>query len=248
MLSAIAYPGIVLMLAARVAELRYVMPAAYVLVMFSAFGLNELWESRKNGLRIISALVLTYALGTGLAKGANMTYRMINDSRYAAGDWLADHTNPGDVIATFGPAANQPPLSPAITTIQAVPFTGLDPGFNVGDAEVRENLNFWAQEQPDFIIVMPDYTSLPGVPYSGTCHPRLCEGLIDGTLRGFRQVAFFESAELIPFLQRPTSSVRKREPTVIVSPPIRIFEMDPLAATESYVSAQDVSGQPARWE
>jgi hypothetical protein len=85
----------------------------------------------------------------------------------------------------------------------------------------------WAKSPPEFVIVIPDWTSTPDMERSSDCPPEIFRELVDGT-------ADYGLAEYIParglfsgILARP------RLDSQSVSPPVRIFERKDLEATRS---------------
>jgi 4-amino-4-deoxy-L-arabinose transferase-like glycosyltransferase len=214
-LPAITYLAI-LFWSARVAQLRYVLPAALVLALFAARALSLAWESPWLGLRWTSAAIGIFVIGLGLLRGVDLTYSMINDSRYAAARWLAPRTPPGTRIEYFGESGELPPLSAAVQTRRSIGYFGAKHKHHVGTEAAQEILNGWRDRRPDLIILVPDHSSPPGMPYNFTCPPAVCRGLIDGKF-GYRLAALFETPRLLPWVYRPDLDYPS------VNPPIRIF-------------------------
>lgn len=221
--AAFAWPALtylaVLFLTVRTAQLRYVMPAVFTLAFFEARLLVSAWASCRLWLRSVCAV--GFLAGTiGLLRGVDLTYAMINDSRFHAGRWLTAQTHPGDRVETFGPIPGLPPLKSEVESAQAIPFQGSLKRPRLDHTAVEEIIQGWKARRPHFIIVMPDYTSPKGAPFSGSCPPEIYRRLDDGSLN-YRLSARFETPALIPWVRRPSLDY----PTV--NPPIRIFAAAP---------------------
>jgi hypothetical protein len=160
----------------------------------------------------------------------DLTYQMLNDSRYAAAEWLAARTRPGDVVEYFGPSSKLPHLEAGVITHQAADFHGMYVIPELDDAKVQEILTGWRTRQPKFIIIMPDHTSRQRpIPYSHTVPPQLYDALINGDLE-YKLVAFFQTPSLFPWLRQPLLDYP------VVNPPIRIF-----AAEQTISRLQDIN-------
>ncbi len=192
----------------RLSLLRYAIPLNFIACIFAAYALARgmraphLWQRRLSWSLVI--LVCAWQL----ILGADLTYQMINDSRYAAADWLDEHTQPGDVIATTATIAALPRTKPGIEHLS---FHRVD-----DDAELI------AQEQPDVIIVMPNWLAPKGALYPTTFPDHVYKALADGSL-GYEKAAYFKTDSLVKrqILDYPT-----------VNPPIEVFvRSKPLTGT-----------------
>ena len=96
------------------------------------------------------------------------------------------------------------------------------------DARLTEMVKArWAKTPPEFVIVIPDWTSTPEMERSSDCPPEIFRELMDGT-------ADYGLAEYIParglfsgILARP------RLDSQSVSPPVRIFARKDLEPTRA---------------
>ena len=217
---------IVLFWFGRVAQLRYVMPVAFTLTFFAAWAVVHAWKSRWVALRIGFTLVAFAIIGISFLRGVDLTHAMIKDSRYAAATWLGVHAEPGDLVEYFGPADRLPSLKPGVKSALATTFFGVFRRARPDKEVVQDIEERWKERKPKFVIIMPDYTSPAGVPHSVSCPPAIYENLVDGTL-GYRQVAYFETPPLLPWVRRPALDYPS------VNPPIRIFVrvMQPVGRT-----------------
>ncbi len=206
----------VLFFSVHSSQLRYLMPVAYLLSFLAARILVVAFESSRVPLRVFSVFVSFGIFGVGVLRGIDLTHAMITDSRIAAGEWLQEYAQAGDRVEHFGVAWKLPPLETGISTAPALPWYGGTYPLNIGAQAVEQVVHGWAERRPDFVIVMPDYTSSDGLPHSAACPPAIYEGLVNGTL-GYRLAEHFESPSLIPWIRRPSLDY----PTV--NPPIRIF-------------------------
>ena len=213
-LSALTYLA-TLLSGARVVQLRYVMPAAFVLAFFAARGMIVAWRSGMPWLRWSAAAWGLLGIGLGAAHAADLNHAMLRDSRYAAARWLASRTQPGDRVETFGPIANLPPLKAGVVSAQSIQFFGLMKPPRLDPTAVEEILAAWKRHRPKFVLIQPDYTSR-GAPFSASCPPQIYDGLILGRY-GYRLAMVFHTPSLLPWAARPPLDYP------VVNPPIRIF-------------------------
>jgi hypothetical protein len=218
--AAFMLPGLtyllVLFWSARTVQLRYVMPAVFVMTLFAARAVTLGIQSRRTAIRIGFAILTIVAVGLNLLRGVDLTYAMINDSRYAAAAWLESRTQPGSRIEYFGPDQKLPPLEAGVKSARAIEYLGALARTRVDEKAAEEIRQGWRVRRPDFVIIMPDFTSASGVPHSASCPPEIYQGLLDGSL-GYQQAAYFETLSLLPWVQRPKLDYPS------VNPPIRIF-------------------------
>lgn len=215
----LAFSGIgylaVLFFSARTAQLRYVMPAAFILAVYAGRGVTLAWRARAAWRVPVLALGATAA--TVLALWAlDLTAAMVRDSRYEAGRWIAATARPGDALEYFGAEYKNPPFPASMSSRQAIPFRGSMFRADTSEAAVRAIEAAWRERQPRFVLLMPDYTN-PGKPYASTCPPATFRALEDGSI-GYKPVALFQSPRLLPFVNRPPLDYP------VVNPAIRIYE------------------------
>jgi hypothetical protein len=201
----------------RASQLRYVLPAAFMLAAFIARATMAARESRRPALRVAALASCGAVLLVQLLRSADLTWQMLADSRFAAGAWLAAAARPGDRVEYFGPSQKLPPLGPEIVTERATGYFGMYARPQVDDVKVREILARWSETNPRFVVALPDHTSAPGAPHSHTFPPSLFAELSAGQ-HGFRVAAVFHPRRLVPWVPAP----RLDYPTV--NPPIHIFE------------------------
>jgi hypothetical protein len=207
---------VVLFLSARVTYLRYVMPIALPLALFAGRMCTAALNSRRwliqSGVPALGAAALMIAL----LRGLDLTYLMVNDSRYAAAAWIHGRARAGDGVEMFGPMHLLPPLTADIRLRQAIEFYSFLGPPRTGPDAVAEIVQGWRERRPSFIIVQPDFTSPPGAERSPSCPVEVYDALKDGSL-GYREAAYFETPGLFPWIARPYLDY----PTV--NPPIRVF-------------------------
>ena len=213
---------IVLFWSARGAQLRYLFPVALILAFFAARVLSLAWESPRRSFRWAAAVIGIFVIGWGLLRGIDLTYSMVNDSRYAAARWLAPRTPAGTTVEYFGESGELPPLAATVETRRSIAFFGAMYKPRLGPDVIREILNGWRERRPDLIILVPDHSSPPGVPHNVTCPPEVFRGLIDGRF-GYKLAVFFETPRLLPWVRRPDLDYPS------VNPPIHIFFRNDLA-------------------
>jgi hypothetical protein len=207
----------VLFFVARNSQLRFVLPAAFVLALFSGRFVAAMLESRHVAVPGLAVVCAGGALVLALARGADLTHAMIGDSRYEASRWLAGRARAGDRVETFMPIPALPPLPRGVEAGQAIRFGGLT-GRPLPDDEAAAIVaDGWRERRPRFVVVMPDYTSKPGRPHGVYCPEPIYRGLRDGSL-GYSPRARFHTQPLAHWIARPALDYPS------VNPPIEIFE------------------------
>ena len=205
-----------LSLPTRVLVLRYYLPLAIIIDGFAAFALIKL--GRRYG-RLASAFGIVLVCGFRLGIAADLTYAQAHETRSEAAAWFGAFARPGDRVEYFGVSEKMPPLAAEIRSRRIAGRTnwvresGHGPGL----------LKYLAQDGPEFVISIPDFTGKPETfDPSGDCPPEVYRALRAGTA-GYTQVAFFPSPSLLPaWFRRP----RLDYPTV--APPVRIFARNTL--------------------
>jgi hypothetical protein len=212
---AIAYV-LYMFLLARSSQMRYLMPAAFLLSFYASRAVIVAWESRwplmRGGFAALACGIITVSLLRGIA----LTYEMIKDSRFAAGEWLEAQTQVGDRVEYFGPVGKLPPLKAGVVTGQATDYLGIFVRTPVDAAKVEEIRRGWQERKPEFVITMADLSSPSGVPHNISLPPEVYAGLMGGTM-GYRLAAQFKTPPLFPWLPKPALDY----PTV--NPVIRVF-------------------------
>jgi len=205
----------VLFLSARIGMLRYMMPVALPLTVLTAFALTRLAAAPVRVVRAGAVVLGAGMLAVGLLRGADLTWAMLHDSRYAAGEWLASTLRPGDRIEYFGSRQKLPDVPAGVQVSLATPYRGAirDAGGPEGPPSVAEHL---AAHGAGYLIVMPDHSSPPQAEHSATCPVSVYRRLLDGSL-GYELAETFHHPRLFPWLPRPELDYP------VVNPPIRVF-------------------------
>lgn len=190
-------------------RVHYLLPVALPLTYFAAYAVNQAWS--------VPVVRLPVAVACGLMTGwlflqtVDLTYEMLNDSRYAAGEWLDQHLQAGDRVMHFGYASKLPHLRPDVPSIRVVREAEALPA-------IQEN-------RPEFILVIPQDMNEERqrlewrIGLNSAISPfskQLFDGLVDGTL-GYRLVEKFHAPRLMPWLDRPFLSYSS------VNPPVQVF-------------------------
>lgn len=199
---------------ARSVQLRYVMPAVFVLAFFAARFFDVLM-ARGGMWRTLSVVAAAAVIGLGFLRGADLTAAMMRDSRYAAAEWIRANLRSGDRIDYFGPVQKLPPLPAAIRSEQALPYAGGPARQALGEAQADSVRRRWRENPPAAVVVIPDYRA-SHLPYGGAMPPALYHDLNEGSL-GFQLDTLIQSPPLLPWVRRPPIDY----PTV--NPPIRIY-------------------------
>jgi 4-amino-4-deoxy-L-arabinose transferase-like glycosyltransferase len=215
-LSALAYL-LILFFSARVVQLRYMLPVAFVLALYAGFAIVTAWRSGRRALKWGTAAVAAAGATTLCLWAAALTHGMLRDSRYDAGAWIAANSRPGDVLEYFGSEHKNPPLPASLASRPAIPSLGSLFVYDTSAAAVRTITEGWALRKPRFVVLIPDYASRPGEPHSAACPPAIYRALEDGSL-GYRRVALFQAPALFGWNQAPALD------HPVVNPPIRLYE------------------------
>jgi hypothetical protein len=111
---------------------RFVMISAYCFALFAAFALSS------SRLRTpIRRALLILVCGWSAVRGLDLTWQMLDDSRYAAGAWFHRNARSGDRVGYYGTEPVKLPFLDA--TIEDVPGPSSLP----------------APASPEFLVVMP---------------------------------------------------------------------------------------------
>jgi hypothetical protein len=194
--------------------MRYYLPLTLFIDSFAAAFVVAL---RGSPFRRLWVLLLVVLCGWRLLIGADLSFAQYYDTRYPASEWLKTYARAGDWVEYFGVTEKLPHLSAEIKTRRiAGRTTNWKRQFDHGPMM----LHYLATKGPEWVLVIPDVYSKPGIDYSGDCPPEVYEALINGTA-GYSQVAFFPTPSLLfgrlrrPLLDNPS-----------VAPPVRIFARD----------------------
>ena len=207
----------------RAAQLRYMLPGAFLLVLAQAALIEAAWSARRRMLGVIASAAALVVVGLLALRATDLTWSMLTDTRYEAGRWIAQRAVPGDRIDYFGASQKLPPIPAGVITETAVPYRGMYSPDDVSDEAVARILERWAEVPPRFVLAVPDHTSRPGAPYSRSFPPQLFDAMLSGRTH-WQPAVTFERRRLFPWLRMPPLDY----PTV--SPPIRIFARDPSLA------------------
>jgi len=112
---------------------RFLFPTAYCLVFFAALALSTLLAKRPRLGRVAVTLTCAWML----LRGADLTWQMLRDSRYEAGEWFARNARAGDRIGYYG------------TEPHKLPFVSGTMSLMRGPAQLP------VQDGPEFLVVIP---------------------------------------------------------------------------------------------
>jgi hypothetical protein len=190
--------------------LRYVLPLTLFVDAFAAYALISCRRTRWRwafapGLAVLIA-------SRGLAS-LDLSYAQWHDTRYPAAAWLREHYRPGDALEYFGVTETLPPLDSTVTSRRVMGREKWVGELSHGPAV----LDYLRREGPAFLVVIPDWTSRPGMEHSADCPPEVYAALVEGSA-GYRLAAYFAPDSLWP---RPVARPRLDNPSV--DPPVRIF-------------------------
>lgn len=190
---------------------RYLLP---LLVLVDALAVYALVRGTRGRPRSATFLLVLLLLPRVLFT-ADLDYAQWTETRERAAAWLVTHARTGDRVEFFGAPEKLPPLPAAIATERiAGRATGWQGEF---DIEEKVHRHLLSERAPAFVILIPDWTSRPGMRRSQDC-PAAIERALEECSLPYEQVARFEACTLLPrWFARP----RLDNPSV--SPPVRIF-------------------------
>jgi len=178
---------------------RYLLPMDFVLCLFAGLAIAAT-ASKPGVLRAGAIGVAVAGIAWGGLRGADLTYQMLHDSRYEAGDWLARNVAPGDDVAYFGVPFKLPRL-PAGTVAVAAP----------GQWTYAYKNRKPATSPPAFLVSIPQLITEPD--HEVSILDSTIQGLNDGSL-GYQEVLA---------IQTPALWTRPMLVASPVNPPVRIF-------------------------
>jgi hypothetical protein len=198
-------------------EMRYMLPASFILACFAAYPFTLLVgkTTKRAARRLVWIAVGALSILPAL-RALELTHGMLRDSRYTCEERLSPLLTPESRIGFFGPWNKLPRLKDNASFFQLVPFYGTDRSLQYTDADIRAMAGYITKSRTEWIIVMPDHSSTAAHPYGTTCPNGLYELLKDGSL-GYRIYAHFQTARLMSWLWIPPLDYPS------VNPPIDLF-------------------------
>jgi hypothetical protein len=188
---------------------RYFLPVMLFVDAFAACLVVAIWRSR---MKAWGTALLVVLCGWRLLGAADLSYSQYHDTRYPAAAWLGVHARAGDRVEYFGSRASLPHL-PAAVQVRRIPEEIERSGEK---SETPTILRYLAAERPDYVLVIPDWTSRPGTDWSHDVPDAIYRALLEGSA-GYQQVKYFAPTSLLPAGWRPPLDYP------VVSPPVRIF-------------------------
>lgn len=189
-------------------QFRYIIVPAFLLAFFIGRALAVGLQNDRKWLRAAVLLVAIAGFGWLGLRAVELTYEMVFDARYEAGEWLAKNAEPGDKIAFFSVQNVIPSL-----------HTNIVPVHLLAETSAVERLQ---SEKIRFVLVQQDWSSPAGSDRGYFFPDSVYEAVTDGSL-GYREAAAFETRPLFRgfFLDAPLVS-----PGYIVNPKVKIFELN----------------------
>ncbi len=202
----LGYIGLVIV-PIRHMQFRYIIVPAFILAFFIGRALAAGLEQKRRLIATGTIVAAIAGFGWMGLRAVDLTYEMIFDARYEAGDWLAEHAKPGDEIAFFSVQNVIPSLE-----------TNIVPVHLLTDPSAAETLQ---REKIRFVLVQQDWSSRLGSDRGHFFPDSVYERVIDGTL-GYREAARFET---LPLFRGFFPDVPLVTPGHIVNPSVKIFEL-----------------------
>lgn len=174
---------------------RFLLPVDLIICLFAGVTVGSAVRFLRAPRTAIMLLALV-ALGYSVLRAVDLTYQMVNDSRYEVGNWVARNTQPNDTLGYFG-GDRLPRHWSSATTI---------PADHLFDSTAPP-----PTEMPMFLFSVPTQVNEPI--HARQITERVFRGLVNGSL-GYQQVFGFMTPALWP---RPLLAAPQ------VNPPIRVF-------------------------
>jgi hypothetical protein len=179
-------------------KIRYSMPMIFIFSLFAGRGIVLALKSWTPSIMTqLVMMILVFSWPAILS--SDLLFQMFHDSRNTAGEWLALHLHQGSKLAYCGNSNNLPHTPENVELIRL--------------PEGTSSVSYVKQYRPEFIVVLPDWTSKPRMEHSRSCSEEFFNQLQDGSL-GYRSEAHFRTRSLIrtQLLDYPS-----------VNPPVRIY-------------------------
>lgn len=103
----------------RLAELRFMMPWAYIMALFAGCAVSWGLRSHRRPLQAVAMLFLVSGCGLELLRGADLTYALMRDSRYEAARWIDAHVQDGEQVQYSSPWPRLWMLPRTVTVLDA---------------------------------------------------------------------------------------------------------------------------------
>lgn len=206
-------------------QYRYILLPAFIFAFFIGRAIAVGLGQRRRA--VVAATLATAIAGFAWAglRDIDLTYQMIYDARYEAGEWIAANSRPADKIGYFNAGS-----SIHLYAKTETPFVSTANPEEVKQAQAEERA-LWLLDDPSpveklagenvrFVLAQPDFSSEIGWKRSRFFPESLYGQMNDGSL-GYRKVASFETPPLFTgfFLDLPLIG-----PGYIVNAPVEIFE------------------------
>lgn len=186
----------------RFVEMRYLMPVMVVLACFAAYPVGKAIVCQQTWLRRTFLTIACTAWAVPALLGIELTYSMWHDARYAAAQWLNATVGPSEQIGFFSVGNHLPRIRADLSYVRVDRFQGTRQGVRYSKEDIENMGSLLLEKHPEFVLVIPDQSAVPGFPHGLTVPPELYRELEDGSL-GYARAAHFHTPPLIPVLWRP---------------------------------------------
>jgi hypothetical protein len=200
-----------MLLPVRFSRIHYLLAVAVPLNLFAGYAVST-WLRGNRLVRPLAATAIVAIIGYLLLQTVDVTQQMIQDSRYAAGQWLDVQMRPGDRLLYFGAPLKIPSLRADVRSVSV--------------EQRRFARSTILETRPEFILAMPEDTDENRLrvewrqgPHSiyNTYLPDDVHDHLTNESLGYRLVAQYQTPRFLSWLDRPFLSY------ATVNPPIQIF-------------------------
>lgn len=181
----------------RFVEMRYLMPVMLVLACYAGYAASVLIAWRRAAIVVLCVSCLVPAM-----QAVELTHFMLHDARYSAADWLNAHVTADQQIGFFSVGNHLPRLRADLRYVRVDRFAGTRQNVHYTASDIQSMGELLLEKNPEFVVVIPDQSAVPGLPHGLTTPPELYRQLEDGSL-GYRRAARFHTPPLFPALRRP---------------------------------------------
>jgi len=179
-------------------RLRYILPIAIIMAFFGGKVLADIWHRASFKVWVRTAICLIFAYAAFFPIHLNIL--LMQDSRYAAAEWMEKHFSEGDIVETFTPyvARRYNPRFPSWVKVRSSKLEAGTKWEIYAIKKVREPNLYTGDEPADYIVLSEFwYRRFLEAEYAGSDHARVLDDLFEGRM-GYTQVATFKSPEVVP--------------------------------------------------
>jgi hypothetical protein len=194
---------------------RFLLPALLVACVFAGIAVAAAEATR---WRRTATVLAAAGLAWSAVRGLDLTWQMLKDARYDAGEWIARHVQPGDTVGHYGARLKLPAIPRGVSIVS-------------GPLRVRTSGDTASDTYPQLLFIIPQQTH--EVAHEWNVPDSVFRRLLDGSL-GYVQVLAVQAPGLVrrpvqvaPFVNPPVRLFARRDVVDRLTVPPRILLPDP---------------------